>query len=269
MNQRWRNHRDSYRPAGEAFEPHRYEVAALDRDTEAKAFVVEHHYSRSFPAARFRVGLFEAHEMVGAAVFSVPCRPAVLSNAVPGIEPDAGVELGRFVLLDRVPGNAETWFLARAFAELRRQGLEAIVSFSDPVPRQSVDGSVVFPGHLGTIYQAHNAVYLGRGPVRSIRLLPDGTVYSARSISKVRAGERGWRYAARILEQHGATPAPEDLEARRVWLATWVTSLTRTLRHGGNHRYAWPLKRAAQRALDGRAQRYPKQLTPAPLIVAA
>jgi hypothetical protein len=33
--------------------------------------------------------------------------------------PEHGVELGRFVLLDEEPANAETWFLARAFKVLR------------------------------------------------------------------------------------------------------------------------------------------------------
>lgn len=258
LNQRWRQRRDLYRPSGEAFAPHRYEVAALARDGEAKPFVVQHHYSASYPAARFRFGLFEAGELVGVAVFSVPCRDVVLRSAVPDVEVDAGVELGRFVLLDRVPGNGETWFLARAFEGLRREGLEAILSFSDPVPRRTADGSLIFPGHIGTIYQAHNAVYLGTGPRRSIRLLPDGTVFSARSISKVRAGERGWRYAARILERYGATDAPEDADERRIWLAVWLSRLTRTVRHSGNHRYVWSLNRAAQRQLQQRAQPYPK-----------
>jgi len=108
------------------------------------------------------------------------------------------------------------------------------------------------------IYQAFNGVYLGRGQRRSIRLLPDGTVYSARAISKARAGERGWRYAARVLEQHGATPAPEDALARRAWLAEWLPRLTRIVRHTGNHRYVWSLDRAAQRVLRRRALPYPK-----------
>ena len=50
--------------------------------------------------------------------------------------------------------------------------------FSDPLPRTRADGTVVMPGHLGTIYQAANAVYTGRGTPRTLTLLPDGTVFS-------------------------------------------------------------------------------------------
>jgi hypothetical protein len=48
VNQRWQNHRDSYRPAGEVIDPRRYEVARIDDDTTAKAFVLQHHYSATY-----------------------------------------------------------------------------------------------------------------------------------------------------------------------------------------------------------------------------
>ena len=48
----------SYRPAGEPIDPRRYEVAAIASDRTAKDFVLPHHYSGSYPAARFRFGLF-------------------------------------------------------------------------------------------------------------------------------------------------------------------------------------------------------------------
>jgi len=50
-----------------------------------------------------------------------------------------GVELGRSVLLDSVPGNGETWFLARCFEQMRKSDLIGVVTFSDPVPRKSPD----------------------------------------------------------------------------------------------------------------------------------
>ncbi len=253
QNQRYRDRRDSYRPARETINPRDYEVAAIPDDTTAKGFVVAHHYSRCFPAARFRVGLYRRSELVGVAVFSMPCSAQVL-DALP-CRDQGGVELGRFVLLDDVPGNGETWFLARAFALLRREGYAGVLSFSDPHPRATAAGHVVFPGHIGTIYQAGNAVYLGRGSARTLRVLPDGTVFSARAISKVRAKERGWRYAAGILERAGAAPPGSDL---RAWLREWLPRLTRTVRHPGMHLYAWGLERAVSRLLPP-SQPYPKK----------
>jgi hypothetical protein len=49
-----------------------------------------------------------------------------------------------------------------------QQGVRGVVSFSDPVPRRTAAGDLVFPGHIGTIYQASNAGYLGRTTPRRV-----------------------------------------------------------------------------------------------------
>nr|WTB11197.1 hypothetical protein OG546_48260 [Streptomyces antimycoticus] len=90
----------------------------------------------------------------------------------------------RFVLLDACPGNSESWFLARRFEHLLARGVRGVVSFADPVPRRTASGVLVMPGHVGTIYAASNAVYAGRATARTVKLLPDGTVFH----SGVRAG---------------------------------------------------------------------------------
>ncbi len=260
VTQRWRARRDSYRPAGEPIDTRRYEVAAIPDDRTAKAFVVAHHYSGSYPAARARVGLYRRGELVGVAVVSHPARESVLA-LFPG-ERLEGAELGRFVLRDDVEANGETWFLARCFELLRRRGLAWLLSHSDPAERASAAGAVVFGGHVGTIYQAHNAAYLGQGGRRTLRLLPDGTVLSARAISKVRARERGWRYAAALLERHGAAELGDEGDAA-AWLALWLPRLTRPSRHPGNHRYAWALDRRDRRHLPPSLP-YPKLAPRAP-----
>lgn len=257
MNQRWRNGRASYRPAGETINTRRYEVAEIESDAIAKAFVLEHHYSGTYPAARRRFGIYRGEQLAGVAVFSHPCRDEVLTSVFPG-PARSFVELGRFVLLDDVEGNGETWFLARCFEQLRRLEFRGVVSFSDPMPRTSAAGVRVFPGHIGTIYQAHNARYCGRATPRSLRILDDGQVLSDRAIQKVRAGERGWRYTAEQLETLGAPAAPEDLEARGVWLLEQLRRFTRIVRHPGNHRYAWALDRRQEIAMP--ALPYPKAI---------
>jgi hypothetical protein len=100
------------------------------------------------------------------------------------------------------------------------------------------DRSRHFDGN-GNFYQASNGVYLKRTTPRTLKLLPDGTVFSDRAASKIRGRERGWRYAANILVTHGATEPPADNPA--AWLRHWTSLLTRPLRHRGNHRYAWSL----------------------------
>jgi hypothetical protein len=259
--QRWREGHETFRRPDESMPTLRYEVAALTRP-EAVRFVKAHHYSKSKPALRFQYGLFRGGNLVGCAIYSHPCSDKVLTNAFTGEVRRAAdayplcVELGRFVLLDTVPGNGETWMLARTFELLRREhGQVGVISFSDPVPRTRIltdetgarRAELFFPGHIGTIYQAHNGIYTGRATARTLRLLPDGTVMNARSIQKVRALERGWEKAIAHLQRYGA-PAladPFDEIARRRWINEQLEALTRPWPHAGNHTYLWALNRRA------------------------
>lgn len=242
--QRWRGRRASFRPTGELFDPSRFDVAPIAEDSVARAFVKEHHYSGTYPAARRRMVLAERGEIVGVAVFSVPSNTDAF-HPLPGGN-DANVELGRFVLLDGVRANAESWFLARCFELLRAEGFGGVVSFADPESRTRADGALVFPGHIGMIYQATNAVYLGRATARTLRVLPDGTVFSARAASKIRRRERGWRYAVEQLVAHGA---PSPVGELSLWLAAVLPRVTRPMRHRGNHKYLFALNPRVRRAL--------------------
>lgn len=252
--QRYTDRRDSRRPPGEPIDTSRYDVAEIAADTTARAFVTRHHYAATYPAARFRFGLHEGGELVGVAVFSHPANDVVITNVFPGCPPTAGAELGRFVLLDRVPGNGETWFLGRCFAALRGR-LAGVVSFSDPTPRTTLEGAQVFPGHIGTIYQAHNGEYRGQSKPSTLRLLPDASVFSNRTAGKIARRERGWRYSAAQLERWGADPLGADEDAL-AWLRRWRPLLTRPMRHPGNHRYVWRLDGAPLTIGPRRA--YPK-----------
>lgn len=262
--QRWRERRSSSRPVGEPFNPRRYEASPIDTDTEARAFVVEHHYSGSYPAAVYRAGLWGPGGLEGVAVFSVPPSAAVLTNRF-GTVPAA--ELGRFVLLDGVAGNGESWFLARAFELLRRdKGTAAVLSHADPIPREDAAGRLVTPGHYGCIYQAHNGRYLGRSTARTLRLLPDGTVLSARTLQKIRSAHRGWVAAvATLVDRYGAPPLDIDADRpeRMEWVRRLLTSHTRKLRHPGNYAYGWRLDWTGAPRLFANPEQYPKPAAPA------
>jgi hypothetical protein len=188
--QRWRNRSATYRCAREVIQPSDYEVARISSDREAKGFVVQHHYEGSYPAALERFGLYRAAQLVGVAVISQPPSQAALDAALPYSSVRRG-ELGRFVLLDDVPANGESWFLGRLFELARRQGFGAVVAHSDPEPRYTRERGCVFAGHIGTIYQATNAIYTGLTAASTRRLFADGTVFSARAWSKLRRRERG------------------------------------------------------------------------------
>lgn len=252
VTQRWRDRRASYRPVGEPIATRHYEVALIPDDTTARRFVCAHHYSGSYPAARVRAGLYRREGLVGVAVFSQPANDLSLRPLPGGAE--TNVELGRFVLVDDVPANGETWFLGRAFELLRRDGFAGVVSFSDPMPRTAADGSVTFRGHVGTIYQAHNGVFLGQSRADTLRLLPDGRTVHNRALAKVRKRERGWRY---VVEQLVAYGAPEPKGDLRAWLDDILPMLTRRVKHPGNLKYAWALDRRVRRHLPA-SKPYPK-----------
>jgi hypothetical protein len=267
-NQRWRERRETYRRPDEQARRSDYDVVELPDDRLTRPFVEKHHYSGTYPAARRRFGLFDCRGLAGVAVFSVPAGAAVLGKAFPCHHQDA-LELGRLVLLDAVPGNGESLFVGQCLRLLARQGFYGVLSFSDPVPRRLADGTEVFPGHVGTVYQALNARYTGRGRARTLRVLPDGTIFSDRCVSKIRALDQGWQYAVRRLEAFGADASEQWRAWRqqwpgfdyrslwRDWLAEWLPRKTSPLRHGGCHRYAWTLTRKATHLLP--ALPYPKK----------
>ncbi|GGU37649.1 hypothetical protein GCM10010289_68210 [Streptomyces violascens] len=246
--QRWRARTHSWRHLSEGgFDARRYAVELLP-EKGAKTFVVEHHYSGSFPSARFRYGLFDhgtgEARLCGVAVFGVPVRAEVLSLPLPDLVPYVeSLECSRFVLLDECPANAESWFLARCFDALLARGVRGIVSFADPVPRTDAAGAVVAVGHVGTIYQATNAVYMGRATPRTKKLLPNGVVLNERMAQKVRRQEQGHEYAERMLLGLGAAPMRAGADPK-VWLREALEAVgARNLRHRGVHRYVYRLGR--------------------------
>ncbi|MCC6178383.1 MAG: hypothetical protein IT305_24015, partial [Chloroflexi bacterium] len=204
--QRWRDGRSHWRHRSEGgFDAAQYESTPID-DRTAKAYVERNHYAGTYVASRLRYGLWDRRgHLLGVAVLSVPVRREVLTLPFPELEPfQESLELGRFVLADRAPANAESWFLAQVFREAGRAGIRGVVSFSDPVARRNADGQIVFPGHLGIVYQASNAIYAGRSTARSILVLPNGRVLNERALSKLRALEVGHEYVERLLRSFGA-----------------------------------------------------------------
>lgn len=241
---RWSNRRFRYRPAGEVIDAGRYGVEPID-EAPAKSFVIEHHYSGSFPAARYRVGMFERvpfqrNRLVGVAVFSVPMAQTVIPKYL-DLEAARGVELGRFILTDDVPANGESWFLARAFRHLRRDlpQIAGVVSFCDPVPRFDGAGREVKRTHTGVIYRSHNARSAGSTLPRTVLLMPNGQAVSGRTLSKIRTGERGHDYARRQLLEAGA-PHRCLGEDARAWLQRLQREgFFRSIRHPGNLAFTW------------------------------
>ena len=260
-DKRWLHRSQRWVSPGALFDARAFAVDVIPDDRPAERFVVEHHYAGSYPAARFRVGLFGPHsQLLGVAVFSEPASTAVLPKWLGGVADD-GCELGRFVCLPEVAYNGETWFLARAFRLLRSEKrIRAVLSFADPVAWRN-GPEVVKPEHWGTIYQASNAIHAGRSGARTHLVAPDGRPISPRALSKLRSEERGWEYVARQLVAAGA-PRRAFGESSHDWLARVraTPGFTRQ-RHQGNLAYVFGLDAGARSQLTaqhGRGLAYPK-----------
>lgn len=247
-SQRWTGGQHSWRHTSDGgFDPRQYTVESIDQPT-AKGYVVAHHYSGAYVADQLRYGLYEAGALAGVMVLSVPAQAKVLTNVFPDLEPYVeSMELGRLVLADRVPANGESWFVAEAFRQAAVVGVRGVVSFADPVPRRMPDGRLLFPGHIGVTYQALNARHCGRSKVETKVLLPDGSVFSYRSMSKVRGQESGHEHVERRLVALGARPLPAGENAGE-WLRRSLDDVGATrIRHRGQHRYVFAVGSKSQR----------------------
>jgi hypothetical protein len=219
---------------------------AVDEST-AKSYIMERHYSRSYPASKWRFGMFDSERLCGVLVFGVPTSKRVLTIPFPSLTPYAeSIELSRLVVDDMVPKNGESWFIARCLEKVRQLGARGVVAFADPTPRV-INGVLMHRGHVGTIYQATNATCLGRSTPRLLTVLPDGTVLNDRSAQKIRSASSGHSSVQRRLVSLGASP-PEDGEGASEWLARALNDVGAIrARHRGNWRYAFRLGNRAER----------------------
>jgi hypothetical protein len=241
-----------------------YRVVPLGWKT-ARDFIVRHHYSGSYPSMKLRYGLVHraADELVGVATFGSPQSVEVLTNPLPSVGYSTATEWNRLVLLDAVDANAESWFGAAAMRDAHRQGVKAVVTFADPVPRPSM------PGHAGIVYQALNADYCGRATAGDLMVLPDNTVLTRRVVQKVRAWERGCGGVVRRLVAAGA-PEPLPGEDGKAYLRRARAAVRpRIVDHPGNHRFVLRLGTGRERRrvplADGYEPRtYPKHPDPIP-----
>lgn len=233
----------------------------------AAAWLAHHHYLRTLAGRQWLYGLIDERAseadaaLVGIAVFG-PGMPNVLPALFPGLRANEdSTELLRFGLLDAVPANGESHFLAAAFSRLVREGLVAVVSFSGPVVRWRADGRIVAPSHVGTCYAAGDATYTGRtAPVTYCIFPDDAALLHPRMLAKYRAGDPNARGLELALVAHGAPPRALDDDPAR-YLDRLLPRVTQPFRHGGLHRYAFTLGPHARAIRIARpALPYPRRL---------
>lgn len=236
-SQRWRERRALWACDSALIDTNAYTVDVIDHGP-ARAFIAQHHYLPSYPAAQVAVGLFGAGATLeGVAVFAVPATNAVITRHTGFDDPGRGCVLARLILTDHVPQNGESFFVSRAFRLLRRErpAIEAVVSYSDP-------GA----GHIGRVYCALSAAHRAVTRPRTV-LRVGATTIPGRTLSKIRLGEQGHAGAIDQLVSLGL-PRPAFREDPRAWL--WRLQRERHLvahRQSGLFAYCFELTREARR----------------------
>lgn len=155
--------------------------------TLGKGFIKKHHYTGGCHNGPMCWGLFDGGELIGVCAFATPSSENVRSSVFGPEFKDSVTELHRLVVLDGTPTNTESWFIRRALSGLKeyRPKIRAVLSFADATE-----------GHIGTIYQASNALYCGTSGRATFYRDQDGRLRHPRqngvNISISEAGERGW-----------------------------------------------------------------------------
>lgn len=180
--------------------------------SDAREFIRLHHYAKGLhngPTGCF--GLFDGQHLIGVAVFATPCSENVRASVFGTEHRQRVTELHRFCLIDETPKNTESWFLRRAFAQLKaaRSDLWAAISFAD-----------TSAGHVGTIYQATNGYYAGTVPGRTAYIDATGRLrhrrQCGRNIALAEALGLGWRPIRGGVKHRYLLLLPDDRRHRPI-----------------------------------------------------
>jgi hypothetical protein len=180
--------------------------------TVGKTFIREHHYSHGSHNGPMCWGLLDGEALVGVLAFATPCSENVRRSVFGPEYVNRVTELHRLVILDDYGRNTESWFIVRCLRDLKakRPDLWAVLSFADATE-----------GHVGTIYQATNAIYTGSSGRATFYMDADGRLRHPRqngvNITSDRAAELGWQPVKRDGKHRYLFLLPDNKGHRR-WL---------------------------------------------------
>ena len=121
---------------------------------EAKPFFTEKHYLKKMPAANFFYGVYRKADrlMIGAIAYGPPF-PTVSKMLSKLAKPNEILDLKRLFIEDVGIRNVESFVIGQSLKLLQQDdpNLKIVITFADSKE-----------GHVGSIYQATNAVYVGQ-----------------------------------------------------------------------------------------------------------
>lgn len=142
----------------------------------AKDIIVKKHYTHTWTACRYALGVFYEGEetsnlefsntkLIGCAIYGFPVGAKAPTSVCEGLTKDNILELTRLYIDDGYGSNIESYALSQSFKWIREndKNIKVLISYSD-------NGQ----GHLGGIYQATNWIY--QGDSSQIALMPNWSI---------------------------------------------------------------------------------------------
>jgi hypothetical protein len=152
---------------------------------EVDEFAQRWHYTRTGGNSTWCYALWQQTTIVGVIAYNLPTMPAC--SAYFGPERwEWVVHMGRLVCADDAPRNTESRLIAGSLRLLKEDR---------PAARAVVTYAATGEGHIGTVYQATNALYLGTTSPGHYYLDTDGRRRAPKqglNVSIPKALERGW-----------------------------------------------------------------------------
>lgn len=188
------------------------------------------HYAKRIPSISFAFGLFEDGEMVGITTYGTPAGSTQRTGFMGKEMADRVLELNRLCLVNNRPNEASK-LVSGSLRLLPRPKL--VISYADIAQR-----------HVGTVYKAANAVYLGLTAKRT-----DWALHSRPSVHGQTLSDefRGQENRAKLMrEKYG-----DDFYLKP---------------RSRKHRYVWLLGSKGERARMRKLLRYEEQPYPSKAI---
>ncbi|CCH76900.1 hypothetical protein BN12_1510013 [Nostocoides japonicum T1-X7] len=164
--------------------------------SDAVAFVRERHYTGTASAGMVRYGWEVDGVLVGVSIYDGGTR-AMQAGVLGPTHARRVLHHHRLAISPEAPRFTASQFLAAAHRDLRTGGWAAVVTYAD-----------LCAGHVGTIYQATNALYTGLVSAGDLTFrAPDGTLRTTQGLDgpwpdrRAEAARRGW-VEVRCLGKH-------------------------------------------------------------------
>ena len=151
--------------------------------TVAKSVIERYHYSHTYPNQNIAFGAFYNGELLG--VITYGNGPHVVYKSIPGCDHARHLlVLMRLWMADRAPRFMESQAIATTLRLMRRDRIcRVVISYADPEQ-----------GHIGTIYQASNWIYIGNTKETTAFVMSNGAVVHRTEMFRTNKGNASLSY---------------------------------------------------------------------------